>query len=221
MMKTRIGIVASIVCVLMVMGAWQVSLVPRAMAGPEIAAVAVSITLPMGDEAKYVGSSKCKKCHIAQHRTWKKTHMGQAFKSLMPGEKADAKKAHGVEVDKDYTTDETCLACHTTGYGKEGGYSIPDASDPKAVKKAKKLAGVGCESCHGPGGNYIAQHDEILKSKRKYKLEEMTAAGLIIPNADSCKTCHNEESPFYKEFDFEAAKERDTHDHSEMKQREG
>ena len=86
----------------------------------------------------------------------------------------------------------------------------------------KKLAGVGCESCHGAGGAYIDLHGEIMKSKRNYKVEEMYAAGMKKVDVTVCTTCHNGESPTYdtsKPFDFEAMKEKGTHDHSSLKQR--
>jgi len=220
-MKIRIGIVASVVCVMMVMGAWQVSLVPRAMAGPEVAAVAVSVTLPMGDEAKYVGSKKCKMCHNAEYKSWEELAHATALETLMPGKKAEAKTKHGLDPAKDYTNDETCLACHTTGYGKEGGYFLAEAGDAKAAKKAAKLAGVGCEACHGAGGSYVDLHKEILKSKRKYKLDEMLSAGLIKPTAETCTGCHNDKSPTFESFDFEAMKDKGVHEHSELKQLEG
>ena len=60
-----------------------------------------------------------------------------------------------------------------------------------------------------------------MKSKRTYKLAEMLAAGLIVPNADNCTTCHNEKSPTFEDFDFEKRKDEGVHEHKELKQREG
>ena len=176
-----------------------------------------------GGENTYVGSKKCKKCHIKQTKSWKKLSHANALETLKPGNKADVKKAHGLDPDKDYSTDSNCVKCHTTGFGHEGGYFIPDAADAKAVKKAKKLAGVGCESCHGPGSAYIGVFKEIQKSKRKYKVDELYAVGLTKMGVDQCKTCHNEGSPTFdasKPFDYEALKKTNTHDHIPLKQRE-
>ena len=33
--------------------------------------------------------------------------------------------------------------------------------------------------------------------------EKSIAAGLVIPTAETCTACHNEESPTYKGFEFE------------------
>jgi hypothetical protein len=171
---------------------------------------------------EFVGGNKCKKCHIATYKSWEETAMGKSMETLKPGVSAEKKTKFGLDPQKDYTTDEGCLKCHTTGYGHAGGYAIPDASDKKAVRKAKKLANVGCESCHGPGGGYIDLHTEIFKSKRKYKAEEMHAAGMWKIEEANCLTCHNDQGPTHagaEPWDFEAMKKK-SHEHIELKLRE-
>ena len=171
----------------------------------------------------YVGNQKCKKCHIKQHRSWEKTRMAKALEILKPGNNKEQKEKFALDVGKDYTTDEKCVKCHTVGYGKPGGYATPDPQDEKAVRKAKELEGVGCESCHGPGSEYIKVFEEILKSKRKYKVEELYAIGLRKPDEATCKTCHNEESPSVNPgdlFDYEKRKDTGIHEHESLQQRE-
>ena len=173
----------------------------------------------------YVGSKSCKKCHsLVQHKSWAKTKMGQALKTLKPGKATEAKEKHNLDPNKDYTQDAACLKCHTTGFGLEGGYSVPDPTDKKAVRKAAKLANVGCESCHGPGSEYSKLFKEILISRRKYKVEELYAAGLKKITKETCISCHNDKSPTIDPdtpFDFEEMKTKDLHERQEMKQREG
>ena len=113
----------------------------------------VAVSLVAGDETdyEYVGSKKCKKCHIKEYKSWEKTKMANALDILKPGNSKEAKEKFNIDVDKDYTTDATCLKCHTVGYGEPGGYQTPDPEDKKAVRKAKARYGVGCESCHGAG----------------------------------------------------------------------
>lgn len=174
------------------------------------------------DKYTYVGSKACKKCHIKLYKSWEETSSAQAFESLKPGEKAEAKKKHGLDPEKDYTKDESCLKCHVTGFGKPGGYAIPDPEDKAAVKKAKYLMGSGCESCHGPGSKYVEVFKEIQKSKRKYKVDELYAVGLQKMGASACASCHNDTSPTYdesKKFDFAKSKDQ-THDHLPLEQRE-
>ena len=169
----------------------------------------------------YIGASGCKKCHFAQWKSWKKTLMANAFETLKPGQAAEAKKKHGLDVQKDYTKDASCLACHTTGYGKPGGYpAISEGKEWNAdeQKRAEILQGVQCEACHGPGSEY-----SVYKKKNpKYKREEIKKLGLIHPDATNCATCHNSKSPTVAKdhkFDFEKMlkDEKQIHKHRKLK----
>ncbi len=180
---------------------------------------------PGGPVYEYVGSKKCKMCHLVQHKSWAKTRMGNAFQTLKPGKGAEAKERSGLDVHKDYTKDESCLKCHTTGYGKPGGYAIPDPKDRKAVRKARDLENVGCESCHGPGSEYVKIFEEIDKSKRRYRVEELYAAGLRKIEEATCLECHTEDIATFdpnKPFEYEKAlKDKEgTHEHKPLEQRE-
>jgi len=135
-------------------------------------------------EHAYVGSPKCKMCHTGAakgdiYQIWEKSKHAQAFANLPDDNKTNA----------------TCLACHTTGYGKTGGY------DPKAESTAG-LEGVGCEACHGPGADYKGM--TVMKDLAKAK-----EAGLIIPDATTCKGCHEGKVPeghkALPKFDFAAS----------------
>jgi mono/diheme cytochrome c family protein len=163
------------------------------------------------DAAKYIGAKKCKACHMKQFKAWKKTNMATSFENLKPGVKVEEKKKVGQDPDKDYTTDAECLKCHTTGYGQGGFVSM---------EKTPKLAGVQCESCHGPGGDF----KKIMKKNKKFKLSEVKAAGLLVPTEteNNCMDCHGGDSPFNEQVDpkykFEI-KERleKTHKHFPLK----
>lgn len=178
---------------------------------------------PFAGEAAYVGSSACKKCHNEQYRAWKKTRMANSFELLKPGERAEQKKKAGLDPQKDYRTDTKCLACHTTGFGKPGGYALPPAGDTPAAKeaqaRAKEMEGVGCESCHGPGSLSIP----YKKKNESYEWAALVKAvgreGTIFPTKDQCLTCHNTDSPFVGKdyvFDFEKRKEEGTHQHFKL-----
>ena len=148
--------------------------------------------------------------------------MGQALDTLKPGNAVEIKQEHGLDPGRDYSGDESCLPCHTTGFGHEGGYVIPDSEDKKALRRAKKLAGVGCESCHGPGSAYIKVFEEIFRSKRQYKIEELYAVCLRKIEAPVCTTCHNDKGPTFDAahpFDFAKMKTEDVHEHRPLKQR--
>jgi hypothetical protein len=68
----------------------------------------------------------------------------------------------------------------------------------------KITEGVSCESCHGPGSLYKSM--TVMKSREK-SIEK----GLILPTKEVCIKCHNEDNPFYKPFDFDAAVAKITH----------
>lgn len=223
-MKARWTILPAVVLIGIGLAYWQVDFVPPALAGDNVlTAAAAGIALPATpeeEEYEYVGNKKCKKCHMKEYKSWKETKKAKTFEPLKPGQASEAKEKANLDPAKDYTKDEGCLACHATGYGHTGGYFIPDPADEKAVKKAAKLEGVGCEGCHGPGSGYIKLFQEIKKSKRTYKVEEVYAAGLTKIEEAACTGCHNEKSPTYESFDFEKQKNEGLHELLPLKQRE-
>lgn len=114
----------------------------------------------------YTGSKRCSSCHFNQFMAWKKTGHSKALEN-MPAK---------------YQADPACLKCHVTGYGQETGFKTAADSG---------LAGVTCESCHGPG----SKHEEICQQyKNKKELtpeEDAVCKGSIyelMPKA--CVTCH-------------------------------
>jgi hypothetical protein len=159
-------------------------------------------------ETEYVGSKKCKMCHFKEYKSWNETKMAQALEVLKPGQAVEAKKTHGIDPDSDYTADAECLKCHTTGFGQPGGFV--------SVDETPEMAGVGCESCHGPGGDYLEEDLMSLKNK-DHSLESVRQAGLVYPvTEETCKSqCHNENSPFFSKdapFDFEKRKSQGVHE---------
>jgi hypothetical protein len=168
---------------------------------------------PIGaEEFAYIGTKGCKKCHIKQWKSWSETRMANAYETLKPGVASEAKQRAGLDPAFDYTVVEGCVKCHVTGFGKEGGFvdfeTTPD------------LVGVGCESCHGPGGTYTQDEFMSLRNKNFVK-NEVVAVGLVDTVGEAqCLPCHNPESPFISEdvtFDYNESKDSDTHEHFELK----
>ena len=151
-------------------------------------------------EAKYLGPDACKKCHFKQARYWKKTKLKTALDVLKPTtEDADKelfarKKGASLDPAKDYSTDAKCLACHTTGYGKPGGYPTDPAAN---AELAEAMAGVSCEACHGPGSKYVEHKTKALEADKaaKFTFDDLAPMGLVKPDATNCKTCHNDQNP--------------------------
>jgi hypothetical protein len=161
---------------------------------------------------EYVGVKNCKMCHIKQYEAWKKTGMSTSFENLKAGVKAEEKKRAGLDSEKDYTHDARCLKCHTTGYGRPGGF--------KSLEETPDLINVQCEGCHGPG----AYFRKIMNNNKEFKLADAKLFWLILPNEreNTCMECHAGDSPFniklgskYK-FDIKDRLKR-THEHFALK----
>ena len=167
------------------------------------------------DDPLYLGSKSCQKCHYKEYTSWAKTEMAKAFEVLKPGAKADEKKKVSLDPEKDYSKDAKCVACHTTGYGKPGGY--PAITEKEWTKEEKERAalfeGVGCENCHGPGEKY----SPYKKDNKEYKWADIAKLGAFHPTEKTCAGCHNKESPTFKEFKFEEKVGKDTHEVIKMK----
>ncbi len=80
----------------------------------------------------YAGNASCKTCHAPEYASWKKTKHSHAYHTL---------------VEKEHEKDPECLTCHTVGFGFQTGF----VSEPQTPT----LMDVGCENCHGVGGNHI------------------------------------------------------------------
>ncbi len=223
-MKSRKSWTAVAVLIVGVLATWQLC-GSSAVAGDTAAlpvAVATIVTVE-GGQAKYVGSNKCKMCHMKQYKSWKTKKHAKALDTLKPGNAAEVKKKFGLDPAKDYSTDKSCLPCHTVGFGKPGGYAIPDATDKKSVKHAKYTVGIGCEMCHGAGSPFVDKHKKIMMSKTKYTSEEMHASGMNKIEESTCKKCHNDKSPTidaatYK-FDYKQRLIDGVHEHYPLKYR--
>ncbi len=104
--------------------------------------------------ASYVGSDACQECHASEYATWHANPHAEALASL---------------AKSDHTQDANCLRCHTTAYGKGG---FPEGGKPQ---DHPDLARVGCESCHGPGGDHVKEGHPKL--------------GSIVSLGDKCDSC--------------------------------
>ncbi len=139
-----------------------------------------------GGEPPYDGRRKCVSCHKSQAESWEQTAHARAMESLAPGEKAEAKRQAGLDPDEDYTGDPDCVGCHTTGYGRDGGYEIDDPDE--------HLADVGCEACHGPGSVYRRLHrkhgDRFERHGETFPRAELVEAGQDFEFEERCNACH-------------------------------
>jgi len=136
-----------------------------------------SLNLFAQGEAKfeYIGSKKCKTCHKDQYDKWSSASHSKAYESLKA--EGAAAKAKAAKV-KDPLTNETCLSCHATAAGA------------KNVSKTFKVEeeGVGCEACHGAGSEYKKM--STMKDRKA-----SIAAGMVVPDKNTCTNCHKAGTP--------------------------
>jgi len=142
---------------------------------------------------------------------------------VMAGEETAKKAEH------DYIGAKKCKLCHKkdgtyTSWEKTAhafAYDSLSAEDQKnkdllkyyttgTTAKGTLLTGVQCEACHGPGSDY--KKKSIMEDR-----EKAIANGLLIPDENTCKSCHNEKAPkalaaIVKDFDFEKMKAKGIHD---------
>jgi predicted CXXCH cytochrome family protein len=105
--------------------------------------------------ASYVGWKSCATCHSDITNSWQSTPHAKAIESL---------KKSGQE------TLPACVKCHVTGYERDGGF-IDNELTPE-------MAGVQCETCHGPGSGHVAS--------------PMTKNIVKESGAALCRQCHTE-----------------------------
>lgn len=113
-------------------------------------------------EPRFVGSEACRDCHLREYEDWLRTPHAQAFTLLEQEGEAD---------------NGTCQPCHTTGYGRPGGFM--------GLQVTPDRVHVGCESCHGPGEDHV-------RDPRKN--------GLPAVEEETCRRCHTPEQELF--FDF-------------------
>lgn len=118
--------------------------------------VSLAVTSPA--EIIYVGSDACMECHPTEFANFvsyaKKSHSFQSIERLQKGLTEN-------EI-------EQCYSCHTTGYGKPGGFV--------SLEETPHLKNAGCEVCHGPGAVHVQRQD---KTSIKMHLTK-----------EDCEECH-------------------------------
>ncbi|MDH4099508.1 MAG: cytochrome c family protein [Nitrospirota bacterium] len=115
--------------------------------------------------ADYIGALRCVKCHAAQYDGWQKTRHASAMASLERESQSES---------------TSCLPCHVTGYDAPMGYLDMNATP--------ELAGVQCESCHGPASAHLKNPEQVRTMVPR-------------PGVDSCRKCHTPEQD--SAFDYE------------------
>ena len=173
-----------------------VALVALAFTGQALQPVPVAESdapVRLVQDHEFIGATRCRTCHRkeedgAQYDKWAASKHAEAFTVLASDEAKAIAAEKGID---DPQAADACLKCHVTGHG---------VAAELLGDKYDKAEGVTCESCHGAGGDYY----------KKSTMEGIAAGeidgasvGYVKPGAETCTGCHNEESPTYKEFDYD------------------
>lgn len=155
----------------------------------------IVVTFTVNAQNQFIGAQPCGMCHKnadqgEQLKIWQESAHANAYKTLLTEEsdKIAADLGHSTKAAET----EACLKCHASGYNAEASL---------LGKRFKIEDGVQCETCHGAGSEY--------KSKKIMEDHAKSVAAGMVDFSDpgsiekQCITCHNEESPTYKPFDFE------------------
>lgn len=118
--------------------------------------------LPRKETPAFAGAWACTSCHISATHIWKQSGHRLAFETLV-------KTGHAADPD--------CVSCHVVGLDSSVGFRSRSATP--------QLAGVGCESCHGPAAAHAQNPKESLP-----RLTQRTCVG-----------CHNPENSPNFQFD--------------------
>lgn len=142
------------------------------------------------DYKKVKGAAECAECHEEAVEVWKETKHYKGFKkfSQLSNSKKIAKKM-GIKHIK--RTTSVCTSCHYTVGNKN--------------RREKIVAGVSCESCHGPSADWLEVHNDfggkdVKKEQesaphKKERYAKVDTAGMIRPGniyglARNCYDCH-------------------------------
>lgn len=110
----------------------------------------------LGPASQYAGATACAECHESIYNLESKTPHAHALQTL--------KSIH-------QDNNANCVACHTVGFGLPTGFRTELATP--------HLAGVQCESCHGPAAAHAANEMDLTRRPR------------IELASEVCGGCHN------------------------------
>jgi hypothetical protein len=141
------------------------------------------------DPHKVLGAQSCEKCHAPEIQTWKRTPHHETFLTLH--RKPEAQQIASKLGIANFKADSNCIQCH---------YTMDQVGD-----QLEAIAGVSCESCHGPSQDWIAVHNDyggpnVTKAQetpehRAVRFSKSIELGMRNPVnvyllAQSCYRCH-------------------------------
>lgn len=142
---------------------------------------------PRRTERVFGGARACGTCHVAEYEDWRTSRHARALDTL---------------VDKGMQFDSRCLQCHTVGFGKDNGFYN--------VRESMGMAGVQCESCHGPAAEHV-ELEQYLKTRERFGdrpadfEEKQKRAAEVLPERQVaeavCLACHTPDNDDHFVYD--------------------
>ena len=128
----------------------------------------------------FVGARVCAECHGVKDRQhifsrWRTSKHARAYAVLWSPESKKIAELSGITQEPQEAA--ACLGCHATAYDTESW----EREDTFFLED-----GLQCESCHGPGSEYIGPNvmNDLIDR------EKAAAYGLKIPRERDCLICH-------------------------------
>ena len=107
----------------------------------------------LGSKFAVLASEDCQDCHFSEYNAWKRDDHSVAFKTI---------------VDERKTKDSECLSCHTSGFGRDDGFT--------SLTSTAHLINVNCTECHLTSREHLDDPSET-------SVERIVEA--------TCTRCHN------------------------------
>ena len=142
---------------------------------------------------EFIGATRCRTCHRkeedgAQYDKWAAGPHAGAYNTLATDEAKAIAAEKGIDNPQEA---EACMKCHATGFG---------VAAELQGSKFDITEGVTCEACHGAGGEYYKK--ATMEGIAAGDIDGATV-GYVVPTEATCTSCHNEESPTYKAFNYD------------------
>jgi hypothetical protein len=180
--------------------------------GSVVAAKAVAETESLNpaapaDPSKVLGNAACVKCHASEQAVWSGTPHARTFDELHRRPEA-AQIAAKLNISSIKHGDR-CVACHYTLQStSESALAVTTVSLPSSSSSSANvhaIAGISCESCHGPAKDWLEAHHDYgdpnvtrVNESPEYRIARIARSvslGMRNPHnvylvAQSCYRCH-------------------------------
>jgi hypothetical protein len=141
------------------------------------------------DPHKVIGYQSCEKCHAPEVQAWKRTPHSETFLTLH--RKPEAQQIANKLGISNFKSESNCIQCH---------YTMDHVEN-----RLEAIAGVSCESCHGPAQDWVNIHNDYggpnvtraQETRENRDKRFLTSIQLGMRNpvnvyliAQSCYRCH-------------------------------